>query len=456
MYIRDTIAAISTPPGNGGIGIIRISGERASVIGKTLFRPVHGGGFQSHRFYFGSIVDFQSDEVVDEAMAVFMQSPRSYTREDVFELHCHGGSLVVEKILDLALRAGARLADPGEFTKRAFLNGRIDLLQAEAVMDIISAKTDTALKLAQNQRSGSLSSCIIQSRDLLLRALAMIEAYIDFPEDDVGSEDISLILSLVSEARGMISTLIAGFDEGRVIREGVSVLIIGKPNVGKSSLLNCLLNENRAIVTQIPGTTRDVIEETVDIGGLAIRLLDTAGICNTEDVIEREGVNRALNLISEADIILFTLDGSRPFDEEDQRILDALRDSAVIAVINKSDIPCFLEEPAALEKLEKIRVSALSGSGVDQLKEMIRHHFLNQCSLDNREFIAISKARHRDALLSADRSMGLFVEGLHSGLTLELLAIELRDALGFFGAVTGQVTNDDLLDLIFSSFCIGK
>ena len=456
MYIRDTIAAISTPPGNGGIGIIRISGESAGVIGKTLFKPLHSGGFESHRFYFGSIVDFRSNEVVDEAMVVFMRSPRSYTREDVFELHCHGGGLVVEKILDLALRAGARLADPGEFTKRAFLNGRIDLLQAEAVMDIISAKTDTALRLAQNQRSGALSSRITESRYLLLRALAMIEASIDFPEEDVGAEDISLILALVSEARGMISGLITGFDEGRVIREGVSVLIIGKPNAGKSSLLNSLLNKNRAIVTQVPGTTRDVIEETFDLGGLVVRLLDTAGICHTEDMIEREGISRALNLISEADMILFTLDGSRPFDEKDQLIFDAVRDSSVIVVINKSDIPCFLEEPVALEKFKKIRVSALSGNGVDQLKEMIRRHFLTQRALDSREFIAISKARHRDALLSADRSLRLFVDGLSAGLTLELLAIELRGALESVGAVTGQVTNDELLDLIFSSFCIGK
>ena len=361
-----------------------------------------------------------------------------------------------KKILDLALRAGARLADPGEFTKRAFLNGRIDLLQAEAVMDIISAKTDTALRLAQNQRSGALSSRITESRDLLLRALAMIEASIDFPEEDVGAEDISLILALVSEARGMISELITGFDEGRVIREGVSVLIIGKPNAGKSSLLNSLLNKNRAIVTQVPGTTRDVIEETFDLGGLAVRLLDTAGICHTEDMIEREGINRALNLISEADMILFTLDGSRPFDEKDQLIFDAVRDSSVIVVINKSDMPCLLEEPVALEKFSKIRVSALSGNGVDQLKEMIRRHFLTQRALDSREFIAISKARHRDALLSADRSLRLFVDGLSAGLTFDLLAIELRDALGSVGAVTGQVTNDELLDLIFSSFCIGK
>lgn len=456
MYIRDTIAAISTPPGNGGIGIIRVSGELASVIGTALFKPVRNGGFESHRFYFGSIVDIQSGDLVDEAMVVLMRAPRSYTREDVLELHCHGGMLVVERVLALTLRAGARLAEPGEFTRRAFLNGRIDLVQAEAVMDIISAKTDAALRLAQHQRSGALSLRISETRDLLLRALALIEAYIDFPDEDLGSADIATISSLVSDARAGISQLVSSFDEGRLIREGISVLITGKPNVGKSSLLNRLINENRAIVTHLPGTTRDIIEVTLNLGGLAVRLLDSAGIRYTEDLIEQEGINRAMDRISESDMVLFVLDGSRPFDREDQLIFDALQDSSVIAVVNKSDVSCMLELPESFDSVTQLRISAASGDGVDLLKETIRSRFLNKHTLDNREFVTISRTRHRDVLYSADLSLQQFMSGLASGLSLELLAIELREALGFIGSVTGQVANDDVLDLIFSSFCIGK
>jgi len=456
MYIRDTIAAISTPPGNGGIGIIRVSGEMASSIGTTLFKPVRDGGLDSHRFYFGSVIDFQTGDVVDEAMAVIMRAPHSYTREDVLELHCHGGMLVMERVLALVLRAGARLADPGEFTRRAFLNGRIDLVQAEAIMDIIGAQTDAALQLAQRQRSGALSIRIDEVRDLLLHALALLEAYIDFPEDDIGETDIATISSLVSEARAKMDQLISGFEEGRILREGISVLIIGKPNAGKSSLLNRLLNENRAIVTHLPGTTRDIIEETINLGGLPVRLLDTAGIRHTDDMIEREGINRALEKIAQADLVLFVLDGSRSFDKEDQLIWDALQRSSVIAVINKSDIPTVLDVPHPLETLPHLSISAESGEGVELLKDMIKSLFISKQSLDSREFVAISHVRHRDVLHSTNSTLQRFVDGLGSHCNLELLSIDLRDALAAVGSVTGHVSNDDVLDVIFSSFCIGK
>ncbi len=456
MYIRDTIAAISTPPGNGGIGIIRVSGEMASTIGATLFKPVRDGGLDSHRFYFGSVIDFQTGDVVDEAMAVIMRAPHSYTREDVLELHCHGGMLVMERVLSLVLRAGARLADPGEFTRRAFLNGRIDLVQAEAIMDIIGAQTDAALQLAQQQRSGALSIRIGEVRDLLLHALALLEAYIDFPEDDIGATDVATISSLVSDARAKIDQLISGFEEGRILREGISVLIIGKPNAGKSSLLNRLLNENRAIVTHLPGTTRDIIEETINLGGLPVRLLDTAGIRHTDDMIEREGINRALEKIAQADLVLFVLDGSRSFDKEDQLILDALQRSSVIAVINKSDVPKILDMPRPLETMPHLSISAESGEGIELLKDMIKSLFVSKQSLDSREFVAISHVRHRDILDSANSTLQRFVDGLGSHCNLELLSIDLRDALAAVGSVTGHVTNDDVLDIIFSSFCIGK
>ena len=456
MYIRDTIAAISTPTGNGGIGIVRVSGDQASAIGKTLFRPVSNGGLSSHRFCFGNILDPDNGELVDEAMAVLMRAPRSYTREDVLELHCHGGMLVVERVLVLTLRCGARLAEPGEFTRRAFLNGRIDLLQAEAVMDIISAKSDAALRLAQNQRTGALSQRMSDVREKLVRALAMIEAYIDFPEDDLGEIDSSAIRLTVLEARSSICNLIAGFDEGRSLREGIAVLIIGKPNAGKSSLLNRLLNENRAIVTHIPGTTRDIIEETINLGGLPVRLLDTAGIRHTDDMIEKEGITRALAQISQADLVLFVLDASRPFEAEDSLILEALPGCSVIAVINKCDLPRSLILPQNFDDMPQMQICANSGDGIALLREKVRSVFLKDGSLDNREFMAISRARHRDALLSADIMLDHFLTGLSAHIGIEFLALDLREALESIGTVTGQVMTDDVLDVIFSSFCIGK
>lgn len=456
MYIRDTIAAVSTPAGNGGIGIIRVSGDQASVIGETIFKPVNSGGLISHRFYFGSVINPLSGETIDEAMTVLMRSPRSYTREDVLELHCHGGMLVVERILALVLSCGARLAEPGEFTRRAFLNGRIDLVQAEAVMDIIGSQTDAALRLAQRQREGHLSQRVKEVRGNLVHALALVEAYIDFPEDDLGEADTVSISNSVNSARHSITELLRGFDDGRVLREGISILIMGKPNAGKSSLLNRLLNENRAIVTHLPGTTRDIIEETVNLGGLPVRLLDTAGIRHTDDVIEKEGIRRALDKIEQADMVLFVIDTTRAFDSEDQIILEALSTSQVIVVLNKSDLRSEIQLPSSLANFRQVNISASSGEGVEQLKELVRSTFLHQTVLDNRDFIAISRARHRDALNSASAVLERVSSSLDSGAGLELLAVDLRDALSHVGSVTGECANDEVLDIIFSSFCIGK
>jgi tRNA modification GTPase len=455
MYPRDTIAAVSTPPGNGGIGIVRVSGDKAESIGKVLFKQIHDGDFLSHRFYFGHICDPETAEIVDEAMAVVMRAPHSYTREDVLELHCHGGWLVVEKVLSLVLRYGARLADPGEFTKRAFLNGRIDLVQAEAVMDIIGSKTEAALKLAQKQREGLLSSRIELVRTRMLRALALVEAYIDFPEDAIGETDFGSISEYVAVALGEIAELLKSYNEGRIVRDGISVLIIGKPNVGKSSLLNRLLNENRAIVTHIPGTTRDIIEESVNIDGLAVKLLDTAGIRSTEDFIEQEGITRALDKIPQADLVLFVLDSSRSFGPEDKLILDALSGRTFIAVLNKCDLPCELILPQESGFNIQIHIAASSGIGVEGLKQSVCRFFLHDTKIDRREFIAISRTRHRDALVSADRMLRRFSAALND-CNLELLAIDLRDALEAVATVTGQTVTDDVLDIIFSSFCIGK
>lgn len=456
MYIRDTIAAVSTPPGNGGIGIVRISGNMAAAIGSAIFKPVTSGGFKSHRFYFGTVCEPESGELIDEAMAVLMKAPKSYTCEDVFELHCHGGMLVVEGVLDLALKSGARLADPGEFTRRAFLNGRIDLIQAEAVMDIIGSQTEAALRLAQHQREGALSNRINDVRTFLVHALALIEAYIDFPEDDLGEADFTAIGAAVDSAREIIGKLLAGFNDGRILREGISVLIIGKPNAGKSSLLNRLLNENRAIVTHVPGTTRDIIEETINLGGLPVKLLDTAGIRSTSDIVEQEGIRRALDKIPHADLVLFVLDASRSFDDADQLILDALSGTKTIPVLNKCDLPRAIELPACLAHMLPIAISASSGSGVDELRDKVRTTFLHESLLDSREFVAISRARHRDALVSAETVLQNFKANLLAGQQLELLAVDIRDALSVVGSITGQATCDEVLDAIFSSFCIGK
>jgi tRNA modification GTPase len=384
-----------------------------------------------------------------------MRAPRSFTREDVLELHCHGGWLVVEKVLSLVLKCGARLADPGEFTRRAFLNGRIDLVQAEAVMDIIGSNTEAALQLAQNQREGLLSKRIDAVRSLLINSLALVEAYIDFPEDDLGNADLKMIDESAGRALSMIIEMLSSFEEGRILRDGVSVLIVGKPNVGKSSLLNLIMNENRAIVTHIPGTTRDVIEATVIINGLAVRLLDTAGIRHTDDLVEQEGINRAMEKIPQADLVLFVLDASRPFSPDDQHILDALSDSRVIAVINKVDMPRQLLLPEALLVATQIEMAARSGQGIDTLKRSVSDHFKRTTSVDRRELLAISRSRHRDALSNAECALRRFFAGMNQ-CNLELLSIDLRDALDSVGSVTGHTTNDEILDQIFSSFCIGK
>ncbi|MDD2364621.1 MAG: tRNA uridine-5-carboxymethylaminomethyl(34) synthesis GTPase MnmE [Desulfuromonadaceae bacterium] len=455
MYIRDTIAAVSTPPGNGGIGIIRVSGSKAAAVCDSVFKSVGNGGLISHRFSFGAIYDPLTGNKVDEAMAVFMSSPKSYTREDVLELHCHGGWFVVEQVMASVLSCGIRLAEPGEFTRRAFLNGRIDLVQAEAVMDIISSKTEYALKLAEQQSEGALSKCINDIRDLLLNTLALVEAYIDFPDDDLGDTDIAAITATLENTQRVIADLLLTFEEGRVIRDGISILIIGKPNVGKSSLLNCLLNENRAIVTHLPGTTRDIIEETVNFDGLSVRLLDTAGIRNTDDIVEKEGISRTLDKISHADLVLAVFDASRELDSEDLMLLDAVAGCQIIAVFNKSDLQEKLSFSNEVPFLDTVRVTALTGEGVELLKQRIRKLFLSSSMFDKREFIALSKARHRDALVSAGQYLQRFSSSLQDQ-NLELLALDLRSALQALGEVTGQTATDDVLDLIFSSFCIGK
>jgi tRNA modification GTPase len=456
MYAQDTIAAISTPFGEGGIGVIRLSGPAVERIAAEIFSSTPDGGLESHRFYYGSIVDPADGASLDEAMVVLMRAPRSYTREDVLEIQCHGGCLVVQRILSLVLRIGARLASPGEFTKRAFLNGRIDLVQAEAVIDVIRSKTDAALSLAQHQRAGHLSERITGARERLNRALALIEAHIDFPEDEVGQLAKDDIGRLIGEAGTEIGGLLAGFDEGKILRDGVSVLIAGKPNVGKSSLLNTLLKEKRAIVTSVPGTTRDIIEEVINIHGLPVRVLDTAGVRVTTDPVEQEGVNLTLENIPFADLVLFMVDGSRPFDREDAMLLDLLGSCRVIVVRNKIDLPDIARLPDAADGWAMVPVSTRTGEGIDEMRRVIHDAFLSEGAADSREYVAVSRARHRDALEKARTALDRFTASCDSGAQLELLAWEIREALHAFGEVTGETAPDELLDLIFSQFCVGK
>lgn len=456
MYRADTIAAISTPHGEGGIGIIRLSGPHSRGILQSIFLPIPGGGFDSHRFYYGEIVSPVSGAVYDEVMTVYMQSPRSFTREDVVEIQCHGGTIILQQVLQLVLDQGARLADPGEFTRRAFLNGRIDLVQAESIIDLIRAKTESSVALAQCQRNGAVSGKLEGIQRSLRQLLALVEAYVDFPDEDLGEADNASLVDLQEAALCQARELISGYREGKVLRDGISVLIAGKPNVGKSSLLNTLLREKRAIVTSIPGTTRDLIEEVVSLRGLPVKLLDTAGICQTDDPVEQEGIRLAIERIPSADLVLFLLDESRPYDGDDAFVFQVLAGRTVIVVRNKADLPALLRLPPEVDGLPFVTVSTASGEGIETLKDTIAEMFLHGRVGDSRELVLLSRARHRDSLLRVEASLVRFSESLRSGLSHELLALDLRDALDALGQVTGETTADDILDLIFGQFCIGK
>jgi tRNA modification GTPase len=456
MYLPDTIAAVSTPVGEGGIAVIRISGPNSLQILGALFKRKNDGGFLGHRFYYGVIISPDSGVVVDEAMCVYMRAPRSFTCEDVAEIQCHGGTVIIQQILGLVLSQGARLAEPGEFTRRAFLNGRIDLLQAEAVIDLIRGKTEASLAVARQQADGALSTALLEIRNHIRQALALAEAYIDFPDEDMGENDINRFLGQLVAAAKLTGSLIASYEEGKVFRDGVSVLIAGKPNVGKSSLLNTLLRERRAIVTSVPGTTRDLIEEVININGLPVKLLDTAGIRNPEDPIEREGVNLALERIPTADLVLYMLDSSRTFDNDDRLVADSLGGGKTLIVLNKADLPSLLALPADLQTIPSTSVSTFTGEGIERLKKMIADSFLHGKTVDSREYILLSRARHRDALQNVSLILNSLTSTPENLVHGELVAVDLRKALHLIGQITGETTPDDILDLIFGQFCIGK
>lgn len=466
MSLDDTIVAISTPVGEGGIGIVRLSGADAVALAARLFRSAGGRTLtevKSHTIHYGRVVDPATGEPVDEALVTVMRAPRTYTREDVVEINCHGGVIPLKAILRLLIREGARLAEPGEFTKRAFLNGRIDLSQAEAVIDVIRAKTSHAERLALQQLEGRLSAKIHGIRERVAELCAGVEAYIDFPEDEIEGVEEEWMMSAVHDVAGQLGALLRGYDEGRLYREGVAAAIVGKPNVGKSSLLNALLDADRAIVTEIPGTTRDVIEEHLAVGGIPVKIMDTAGIRETHDLAEMEGVRRSLRALRHADVVLAVFDGSMPFDEADRVVLENMGDKAALYVVNKSDIPDpSFTIPGAAGERPVVRVSALTGEGIEALRDAVYRLIVPASASDGKagmspgETVFITHLRHKDAVERAYHAISEAGGGLQGGDPLEVIALNLRESLDYLGEVIGVVTTEDILDRIFSRFCIGK
>jgi tRNA modification GTPase len=458
-YPDETIVAISTPVGQGGIGIVRLSGPDAVAIADRIFRskknekPSHA---PSHKMLYGQIVDPADERVVDEVLLSVMLAPNSYTREDVVEINCHGSMLSVRQILELARRQGVRVAEPGEFTKRAFLNGRIDLSQAEAVLDIINAKTEESMRIASEQLRGGLTEKLSAIREQLIEITAFVEAHIDFPEDDIETASKKEIEKKLSEVSAEILRLSDTFNEARFFREGLSVAIVGRPNVGKSSLLNALLQKDRAIVTHLPGTTRDLIEDYLNINGLPIRIMDTAGIRSSDETIEQEGIRRSIQAIEHADFIVAMFDGSEPFAQEDHDLLGIVRDKKAVIVINKSDLPQKISlEHSAAEGKQSVCVSAVTGEGMERLKSVIFESNLRGWE-EEREGVVVTNIRHKAALDSAAESLGRAGELLRGNNPLELCSIEMKGSLDRIGEITGTIMTDEILQKIFSSFCIGK
>jgi tRNA modification GTPase len=460
--LDDTIAAVSTPVGEGGIGIVRISGPDAVRAAAAVFVPASGTAvcaLKSHTITYGRVVDPKNGDAVDEALISVMLAPSSYTREDVVEINCHGGALPVRRTLQLALDAGVRLAAPGEFTFRAFINGRIDLSQAEAVADLIRAKTETAGRIALSQLSGGVSQRINLLRDETASICANVEAHVDFPEEDIEPSALNELMARLSALRQSLTKLSATYECGRFFRHGFSCAIVGRPNVGKSSLLNALLERDRAIVTAAPGTTRDTIEEFLNIEGLPVRIMDTAGIRDADGLAEREGVQRSLLAIEGADVVVALFDGTTRLRDDDLNVILKTSGKNTLYVINKSDLAGAFDEAELSERVNEkcvvLKISAKTSSGIDALKSAIAGSVVKRGAGDA-EAVIITNIRHKNALdraASALRQAGI---SMNEKTPLEVVAIELRTALDSLGEITGAVTNEDLLGLIFRDFCIGK
>lgn len=466
--LDDTIAAISSPLGEGGIGIVRLSGDDAAAIVEKLFSSPKGKkpGEESHRLIHGFIKNPVTGATVDEVLVAVMKAPNTYTKEDTVEINCHGGILPLRKVLELVLRHGARLAEPGEFTKRAFLNGRIDLSQAEAVIDLIRAKTEESGRVALEQLSGGLSEKITALRDRIASVCTHIEAYIDFPEEEIAPASLDSMLDEIRDIQENLRVLSHSFEEGRFFREGLKVAIVGRPNVGKSSLLNALLRRDRAIVTETAGTTRDVLEEYLNIRGLPTRIMDTAGIRETHEMAEKEGVLRSLRAIDDADLVIGIIDGTCPLHDEDKVVLKKIKDKKTIIAVNKADLP--MEEKGLETALmpyseNMLKISAKTGTGLDTLKEKILDLALvgsqgqkEGSAFDESPGVIVTNIRHRLAIDNAAKALDNASKALTVPMPLEIVAVEIRDALDRLGEIVGAVTTEDILNRIFSEFCIGK
>lgn len=455
--VEDTIAAIATPLGEGGLAVIRISGPQALALADSCFvpaghSPVRPSTAATHTLHFGHVV--RDGRSVDEVLLSVMRAPRTFTREDVVEITCHGGLLPAKVVLDTVLANGARLAHPGEFTRRAFLNGRIDLAQAEAVADLIHSRTELALRAANEQLAGKLSRRINELRDQMLQTLAHVEAHIDFPEEDIAPNTRAQLVQRLERGVGFMDELLRTADEGRILRRGIRAAIIGRPNAGKSSLLNQLLGLDRAIVSAIPGTTRDTIEETANIRGLPVVFVDTAGLRRGRDEIEVEGIRRSRQSLEQADFILHVLDGSEPLTPADEEFLRESVGKKRILVQNKSDLPCRLQIPAAAEG-PLVKVSCLTRQRIERLKDTIKE--LAWSGEIKAEMLEVMiNSRHQQALGRARAASMRTLEALRAEQTLELVALDLRIAVNAVGEIVGKTTTEDLLDTIFSQFCIGK
>lgn len=453
----DTIAAIATAVGESGISIIRVSGDKALFIVSSIFEGKNNRKLDDINPYsmrYGKIVDKFSKEIIDEVLVSYMKGPKSFTAEDSVEINCHGGIISTNKVLEEVIKAGARIAEPGEFTKRAFLNGRIDLSQAEAVMDLIRAKTDLSMKSALMQSEGRISREIKDIRHELLGVIAHIEATVDFPEEDLEEMTSDKIKIDLDNIIKRIEKLLDTANEGRIIREGLSMVIIGKPNVGKSSLLNSILMEQRSIVTDVPGTTRDVIEEYVNLEGIPVKIVDTAGIRETQDLVEKIGVERSKEKINEADLVVFMLDLSRRLDSDDKEILDYIKNKKYIVILNKSDLKRELEEYSFDDMKNVIEISAKNGDGIYTLKKKIKELFFK--GEINSTDLMITNSRHKEALYKAKEKCLASLETLNSGVSIDLASIDIRGAWMNLGEVSGETLEEDIIDKIFSEFCLGK
>ena len=456
----DTITSISTPMGEGAIGIVRLSGPQAIEIGDILYKGKKKlSEVETHTINYGHIIDPETNETVEEVMVSVLRAPKTFTREDIIEINCHGGILTINRILELTMTYGARMAEPGEYTKRAFLNGRIDLSQAEAVMDFIRSKTDRASKVAMNQIEGRLSDLIKKQRQSILEILAQVEVNIDYPEyDDVEDATTDFLLEQSKRIKEEINRLLETGAQGKIMREGLSTVIVGRPNVGKSSMLNNLIQDNKAIVTEVAGTTRDVLEEYVNVRGVPLRLVDTAGIRDTEDIVEKIGVERSRKALSEADLILFVLNNNERLTEDDQTLFEVIKNEDVIVIINKTDLEQRLDVSELREMIGDmplIQTSMLKQEGIDELEIQIKDLFFGG-EVQNQDMTYVSNSRHISLLKQARQSIQDAIDAAESGIPMDMVQIDLTRTWEILGEIIGESASDELIDQLFSQFCLGK